>query len=227
MDPTTTTSDTPNPLPPTNETEISIPDEEPPQTEAENIDYSITHPLQHPWTLFYDNSMVKLKPGENWGDHLQRVFTFDTVEDFWRVFNNITVPSQIPMGSNYHIFKDGIQPMWEDERNKRGGKWILQLDQRNRQFNDAFWLDTVLGLIGEDFGEDSDQICGCVLSLRAKQDKLALWVSGEEQDICMRIGIQWKRILGPNAAHLRLTFCTHADSMKRQSSYSNKPKYQV
>jgi translation initiation factor 4E len=28
---------------------------------------------------------------------------------------------------NYHVFKNGIKPMWEDPQNNKGGKWILLL----------------------------------------------------------------------------------------------------
>jgi len=28
-------------------------------------------------------------------------------------------------GSNYHLFTDHINPMWEDENNRHGGKWVV------------------------------------------------------------------------------------------------------
>lgn len=34
--------------------------------------------------------------------------------------------------------------MWEDERNKRGGRWLITLNkQQRRQDLDRFWLETV------------------------------------------------------------------------------------
>jgi translation initiation factor 4E len=51
------------------------------------------------------------------------VATFDMVEDFWGIFNNIRPPSRLNPGSNYHLFKTGIEPTWEHKENKNGGKW--------------------------------------------------------------------------------------------------------
>ena len=39
--------------------------------------------------------------------------------------------------------QDGIQPMWEDVKNKAGGRWLLNLDKRNRDVLDRFWEETV------------------------------------------------------------------------------------
>ena len=34
--------------------------------------------------------------------------------------------------------------MWEDERNKKGGRWLINLDKRQRHSDlDKFWLETV------------------------------------------------------------------------------------
>lgn len=40
--------------------------------------------------------------------------------------------------------QDGIEPMWEDERNKRGGRWLITLNKQQRRLDlDRFWLETV------------------------------------------------------------------------------------
>lgn len=40
--------------------------------------------------------------------------------------------------------QDGIEPMWEDERNKRGGRWLITLNKQQRRMDlDRFWLETV------------------------------------------------------------------------------------
>ena len=53
--------------------------------------------------------------------------------------------SDMSLGSNYHLFLEGIQPMWEDEQNKAGGKWVLTLKpaQRAEKQLDRLWLYTV------------------------------------------------------------------------------------
>lgn len=36
-----------------------------------------------------------------------------------------------------------FRPMWEDSTNKRGGKWLLNLQRANKPDLDTYWLDTV------------------------------------------------------------------------------------
>lgn len=43
-----------------------------------------SHPLEHSWTLWFDNPSVKSKQ-TTWGSSLRSVFTFSTVEEFWRL----------------------------------------------------------------------------------------------------------------------------------------------
>ena len=78
------------------------------------------------------------------------------------LYNNIVPPSQLPQKANYYLFKasvlrayllshpahsllqEGIIPAWEDEANKNGGKWSIQLPRdKNRGVVDKMWLYTV------------------------------------------------------------------------------------
>ncbi|CAL9216782.1 unnamed protein product [Arabidopsis halleri] len=43
-----------------------------------------SHPLEHSWTFWFDNPSVKSKQ-TTWGSSLRPVFTFSTVEEFWRL----------------------------------------------------------------------------------------------------------------------------------------------
>ena len=48
------------------------------------------------------------------------------------------------MGCDYSLFKKGIKPMWEDDANKIGGRWLINLDKRqHNQELDRIWLDVV------------------------------------------------------------------------------------
>jgi hypothetical protein len=80
--------------------------------------------------------------GKNWEDKLQKVNTFGTVEDFWRLVNNLAPPSKLPLSSNYHMFKEGVKPAWEDAFNAQGGKWSV-LIPRNSNKSDSSWLYSV------------------------------------------------------------------------------------
>lgn len=42
------------------------------------------------------------------------------------------------------VYQEGIIPAWEDEANKHGGKWSIQLPKdKNRERVDKMWLYTV------------------------------------------------------------------------------------
>ena len=46
--------------------------------------------------------------------------------------------------------------MWEDERNRRGGRWVINLNKSQRaQSLDKIWLEVMLCLIGEAFDDHS------------------------------------------------------------------------
>lgn len=45
---------------------------------ADPNNFSIKHPLQNRWTLWYDNPGKKTNT-QNWSDNLKKVVTFDTV----------------------------------------------------------------------------------------------------------------------------------------------------
>jgi translation initiation factor 4E len=99
-----------------------------------------------------------------------------TALEFWKVFVHLKRPSQLPVISEYHFFKEGIRPMWEDEENKRGGKWTIRL---KKGVIDRYWEDLVMGLIGNQFAEASDEVCGAVLSVRSGEDIVSIWTKND------------------------------------------------
>lgn len=116
---------------------------------------------------------------------------FDTVESFCRYFNWLKPPSKLEKNSNYHLFKKGIKPMWEDEANANGGKWVLTM-KNNPQLLDRCWNWLAMALVGEDMDE-GDEICGAVVSLRSKVDRIQLWTRSKD-DIEKMNGIGRKMV---------------------------------
>jgi len=139
------------------------------------------HPLQNEWDFWY------FKPNKSdrrlWEDNLLKIHSFNTVEDFWALYNHIELPSRIQPGSDYNLFKTGIKPMWEDSRNRDGGRLVILFRKQSgnnkdiKMFEDKIWLETCLCLIGETFGPESDKICGLVFNSRQKLDRISIWTS--------------------------------------------------
>lgn len=105
------------------------------------------HPLEHPWTFWFDNPNGKQKQA-TWGSSIRAVYTFSTVEDFWCLYNNVLQPSKLGTGTDFHCFKAGIEPKWEDPKCTNGGKWTASPPRGTvgKGALDIFWLHTVLHL---------------------------------------------------------------------------------
>merc|ERR1711971_849512 len=107
----------------------------------------------------------------------REIITFTTVEDFWALYNHIELASRLAAGCDYSLFKEGIKPMWEDERNKKGGRWLINLDKKQRaSCLDNFWLEVMLCLIGESFDGESVLVNGAVVNVRNRGDKISMWL---------------------------------------------------
>ncbi|KAL7394900.1 hypothetical protein ABVT39_006738 [Epinephelus coioides] len=99
----------------------------------------IKHPLQNKWALWF----FKNDKSKTWRANLRLISKFDTVEDFWALYNHIQLSSNLMSGCDYSLFKDGIEPMWEDAQNRRGGRWLITLSKQQRRADlDRFWLET-------------------------------------------------------------------------------------
>ncbi|KAH8314635.1 hypothetical protein KR074_004894, partial [Drosophila pseudoananassae] len=213
------------------------------------IDYDlpIKHPLEHTWTLWHwENDRHK-----SWSDMLSDVTSFNTVEDFFSVYYFIKPPSDLKIYNDYMVFKQGVRPMWEDDVNKEGGRWMMLLDKVSKTFMDKIWHDLVgnliimydsflssqslifqlLCIIGECF-DYSQQICGVVINVRHKANKLcgywpvlivffitiihfcytALWTKDSRNvQAILSIGNQMKQMLP--LGNLEIQYQVHKDAM--------------
>src|SRR5690349_12441243 len=136
-------------------------------------------------------------------------------------------PSALPNGSNYRLFKDGIEPKWEDKNNEKGGSWTATIMKNKTTKNslDDMWLYLVLACIGDMLG-DGDLICGVIVSIRKKEDRLIIWTkdSTSKEEI-MKIGENFK---GNCELETKIEFKTHQDMINVLSTNGRpKAKYVV
>lgn len=89
-------------------------------------------------------------------------------------------PSQLPLGSDYYLFREGIKPSWEDKMNERGGRWqailpnkqMLSSSKASSNF-DKCWLELLMSVVGAQYGGfDNLNICGLAAHMRRNQDKV-------------------------------------------------------
>ena len=118
---------------------------------------------------------------------------------------------------DYHVFREGIKPMWEDDANRDGGKWIVAREEGRRR--------AVLG--GRDPRNRRRAVqrgrrdLRAVLSVRYNEDIISLWnKSAESRKLCMQIRETLRTVMGLPADAV-MEYKKHVESMRDNSSYRN------
>jgi len=106
-------------------------------------------------------------------DTISSMAKFNTDLDFVAIFGHLKHPSEMPIVWEYHLFKEGIRPIWEDEENRKGGKWVIRLA---KGVADRCWENLQFNLVADSWGELGEEICGGVVSMRSGEDVLSLWL---------------------------------------------------
>jgi translation initiation factor 4E len=172
-------------------------------TEQQQQSNMESRPLQTKWTFWFDvKGFVNPQDAQpvqanSYRDHLKKLATFDTIEQFVRYYAFLERPSQLPKNSNYHLFRHEIVPMWESY--PQGGCWMVKI-KKNPALLDRLWEQLVLAAICELFEEPN--VVGVVLSIRSKEDVLSVWNrDSSNQRAKLAIGEKMKQILhlGPRS----------------------------
>ena len=120
------------------------------------------------------------------------------------------------VGADFHCFKKKIEPKWEDPICANGGKWTVTYQKGK---SDTSWLYTLLAMIGEQF-DHGDEICGAVVNVRARQEKIAMWTKNAANESAqLSIGKQWKKFLDYNE---NIGFIFHDDAKKHDRNAKNR-----
>ena len=158
-------------------------------------EFNAKHPLNSRWTLWYTKPQTN--KSENWHDLLKPVITFSSVEEFWGIYNSIPQANQLPLKSDYHLFKEGIRPEWEDEANSKGGKWQFSFNKKlevNPIINDL-WLRGLLAVIGETIEDDENEVNGIVLNIRKQAYRVGIWTKDCDESKLKTVGERLKKVL--------------------------------
>jgi translation initiation factor 4E len=119
-----------------------------------------------------------------------------------------------------NVFKEGIKPMWEDENNICGGKWIVKV---KREVGQRLFEKLLVHMSTQSF--DTIDANGIVASIRAKQFNLSLWTrTVPKPDECINIVKEIKQVLGISF-DLLVEFKDNDESLKDNSSFRNTLKH--
>jgi translation initiation factor 4E len=82
----------------------------------------------------------------------------------------------LALKSDYHLFKAGVRPEWEDAQNKHGGKWSYQFKEKRNVNIDDIWLHVMLAAIGETLEDEEDgEVMGVVVNVRKAFFRVGVW----------------------------------------------------
>ncbi|KAK6198497.1 translation initiation factor eIF 4e-like domain-containing protein [Scheffersomyces amazonensis] len=179
-------------------------------------EFTAKHPLNSRWTLWYTKPQVH--KNENWHDLLKPVITFSSVEEFWGIYNSIPVANQLPLKSDYHLFKEGIRPEWEDEQNSKGGKWSYSFNNKRDVSGNIneLWLRGLLAVIGETIEDEEEEVNGIVLNIRKQAFRVGIWTKDCDETKLTIIGERLKKILQLKDEQ-KVEFMSHDASNKKGS----------
>jgi len=190
-------SETPESL---NEVEIAA--AESPKSAEDDIASENDLPLNSSWQIYATRPDVK-----NWDEKMVQVHRFNSVMEFWALYQHMKLPSHLKQGVDYFFFRSGIEPCWESKDNVRGGRWIVELEKSDRNAHlNSIWLETLLALVGETLGDPS-QINGAVVQSRRGKDKVSIWVRDASDSAQIRaLGLRFKSIISDR---FRIRFQKH------------------
>lgn len=139
------------------------------------------------------------------------------MEHFWQIYDHLKRPSSFTITTEFHLFKDGIHPTWEDPQNQAGGKWMIRL---KKGIASRYWEEIILAVIGEQF-DVGPEICGAVMSVRNGEDIISVWnKTADNTEAVNKIRDQLRRILKLPSI-IQIEYKRHQDSLVDKSSYRN------
>ena len=118
---------------------------------------------------------------EKYESQVKKIADFDTIEEFWGIFQHLRKPDSCRPGIEYFMFKEPIKPMWEDENNKNGGRFSIKL---KHGYTTIIWEEMIFALIGGILPKEmKDEINGIVVTSRKEFNTLQIWFKTYEEKI--------------------------------------------
>ena len=100
--------------------------------------------LQSRWTFWYHRRGGNSK-NMDYNESIKGIGSFGTVEAYWKIYDHIVRPNEFKVTTDYHMFREGVKPIWEDPVNREGGKWMVRLKKGIASF---YWETLIPANIG-------------------------------------------------------------------------------
>lgn len=174
--------------------------------------------LEYIWAIWEQHKQPKHSKNVEYADCTRKTCTFSTATEFWACWNHLPQPSVLLDQRRFvrenggstsivdclMVFREGIQPEWEDPQNTNGGHFQLTLKPSLPPGQiDELWNNVVMGVISGVI-EPTDMITGVrlldKLDAKTKQHiRIELWFNDLDErktydlrgsfERCIRIGL--------------------------------------
>ena len=151
-----------------------------------------------------------------WRDSLRlnaTVATYDECREAIQATMNINQATNGGSGLDYMFFREGVPPMWENEANVKGGRWVFNYPKSEAVMHTnriaplhQYWrvcVDALFRQLFDAHNEMNDKddlsayINGAWLSEKVRGKKLSVWTrEASLVDVQQRIGRRLKELLG-------------------------------
>jgi translation initiation factor 4E len=132
---------------------------------------STEYKLYDKWTLW-----AHLPHNTNWAfESYIKIFTFDNAHSAITLFE--TIPEEMVKNCMLFLMRDGIKPMWEDPKNKKGGCFSYKVVNKSVG---AIWKNLSYSLVGESLTEEKNvrtQINGITISPKKHFCIIKIWLA--------------------------------------------------
>lgn len=130
---------------------------------------------------------------EDYSEMMKKIYDFNTIEEFWDVYQYLKKPQSSKHGLEISVFKSHIKPMWEDEYNTNGGKVSLKI---RKEYSNLIWDEFVYRFIGNLFPIiNNDELNGLVFSIKRDSNFIQVWFRSFNMTIVNDITASVKKIL--------------------------------
>ena len=129
-----------------------------------------THKLYNNWTLW-----AHLPHDTDWSlSSYKEIVTLDTMESALSIFENL--PEVMVKNCMLFLMRKGVQPTWEDEKNRSGGCFSYKINNRNVAYS---WKNLSYVLLGETLikPELCDIINGITISPKKNFCIIKVWLA--------------------------------------------------
>ena len=129
------------------------------------------HKLYDKWTLW-----AHLPHDTDWTvNSYKNIFTFSSVEEIIALYE--TLPEKMIKNCMLFLMRDGIKPIWEDEKNRDGGCFSYKVN--NKIVQDT-WKKLSYNLVGESLTQDKN-LLSCINGITISPKKnfciIKIWIS--------------------------------------------------